>query len=254
MPSHPWGPLAVPAQPGGHHIPRPRLTHTAPAPHLASRWGWYSPGGGGRSHLVGKSEDPRGPVTPREGSASLRNTCHVLLAGLRPGPRSPGQRLGAGGWLSGHGGQPSFWGSAPGAPLPPALTPSPTVTAADATLPLGHGRHPPGSPLVKGWVLIRIAIDLKVKGRKGKGYGGERPACAERPHVPGAGRGEKGQALRFPASEQGPAAAPTSIVVLPRTFLSHEATPLTEMAGPTPPLPPSLTPQPGCPSPRLHLL
>lgn len=33
--------------------------------------GLVLPGEGGRSHLVGKSEDPRGPVTPREGSVSL---------------------------------------------------------------------------------------------------------------------------------------------------------------------------------------
>lgn len=50
----------------------PRLTHVDLAPHLASIWGWHSWGGG---HIwQGNRRNPRGPVTPREGSVSLCNT------------------------------------------------------------------------------------------------------------------------------------------------------------------------------------
>lgn len=88
--------------------------------------------------------------------------------------------------------QPSLWGSTPDAPLPPALTPKPhSHPAEDATLSLGRGWYPPGSPHVKGSVLVRIAIDLKVKERKGKGCRGERPACGKRPHVSRASPGER---------------------------------------------------------------
>lgn len=147
MLSCPWGPPALPAQPGGHHIPRPRLTHADPAPHLASIWGWYSRGGRGKvtsGREIGGPQgasDPQGRVSeplkhmtraagwsascPPELQAALWGVGGLALQSLWAAAPASARILPTA-QLPEH---PALWGSAPDAPLPPALTPKPQVTA-----------------------------------------------------------------------------------------------------------------------------
>lgn len=119
-----WGPTGPPWptwwSPAFHNL---RLTHTGPAPHLASIWGWHS--GRGGSHLVGEIRRfPPGASDPREGSASLRNTV----------PRAAGWSASCP-WTGGN-----AWGRWPLAAITSAAS-GPTAGA------LTLGDSPQGAPL-----------------------------------------------------------------------------------------------------------
>lgn len=264
--------------------------------------GLVLPGGRGKVTSGGEIGGPQGASDPQgRVSEPLKHMTRAAGWSASCPPELRAALLGGGGGAGA--GSPVTMGSCPSLSQDPAHCPAPRaalilgVSPRCSSTTCTHTQAPQSPPLSPGsgrytprLLLVRIATDLKVKERKGEGCRGERPACAERPHVPGASRREreaecapclptlltdfqqlsKGRQLLPPPpashpptrSRHGPLQAPTTsipvptstITPLPRTFLYHEAKPLTEMVVPTPPLPPSLTFLLGHPSPQLHPL